>query len=128
MVADVVANNSGVRFDADTYPVDMRVPIACTLSESAARNQIGEWRTVVARSVVAVERRSSSSVSMTLQADLVGLTELVKLAQREKACCGFFEFDLAIDADRVRFRVTVPEEASDVLDEFAQLDADDLEV
>ncbi len=60
---------------------------------------------------------------MTLREDLVGLTELVQLAQREKACCGFFEFDLAIDADRARLLVSVPDEATDVLDEFGAFPA-----
>ena len=101
----------------------MRVPIACSLDASAARSQVDEWRSVLSRTVAEVQRSSPTQVTMTLREDLVGLTELVQLAQREKACCGFFEFELAIDADRARFLVSVPDEATDVLDEFGALAA-----
>lgn len=111
--------------DYDTYSVGMRVPIACSLSELAARDQIGEWRTVVAGAVAELVRSSPTMVAMTLKTDLVGLRELVELAQREKACCGFFEFNLAIDADRARLLVSVPDEATNVLDEFVDLIYDD---
>ncbi len=105
----------------------MRIPIACSLDETAARSQVDEWRTVIARAVAETERTSPTTVTLTLKADLVGLTDLVQLAQREKACCTFFEFDLVVDVDRVRFVVSVPDEAEDVLDEFGVLAADDLE-
>ena len=106
---------------------DMRVPIACSLDATAARSQVDEWRLVIGRAVAEIERSSPTKVTMTLKEDLVGLTDLVLLAQREKACCGFFEFDLAIDADCARFRVSVPEEARDVLDEFGMRAAHDFE-
>jgi hypothetical protein len=106
---------------------DMRVPIACTLDASAARSQVEEWRTVIGRAVAEVERSSPTKLTMTLREDLVGLTDLVQLAQREKACCGFFEFDLTLDADRARFLVCVPEDATEVLDEFGVLAATGIE-
>jgi hypothetical protein len=106
---------------------EMRIPIACSLDEPAAQNQVGEWRAVIARAVAEMERTSPTTLTLTLNADLVGLTDLVQLAQREKACCTFFEFDLVVDVDRVRFVVSVPEDAEGVLDEFGVLAADDLE-
>lgn len=80
---------------------------------------------MISRAVAEVQRSSPTEVTMTLREDLVGLTELVQLAQREKACCGFFEFDLAIEVDRARFLVSVPVEATDVLDEFGVFAATD---
>jgi hypothetical protein len=97
---------------------EMRVPIACTLDEFAARSQIDEWRTVITRAVTEVVRSSPTTVTLTLNADLVGLTDLVQLAQREKTCCAFFEFELTVDVDHVRFLVSVPEDAAEVLDQF----------
>jgi hypothetical protein len=105
----------------------MRVPIACSLDQSAARSQLDEWRRVIARAVAEVERSSPTTVTLTLRPELDGLTELVQLAQREKACCPFFEFALAVDADEVRFLVSVPDEARDVLDDFGVLAAENLE-
>jgi hypothetical protein len=47
-----------------------------------------------------------------------GLSELVQLAQREKACCPFFDFSLIIDAASTTLVAVVPDDASPVLDEF----------
>jgi len=45
----------------------------------------------------------------------------VDLAQREKACCDFFEFAIGIEADALWMSVRVPAEASMILDDFARL-------
>jgi hypothetical protein len=96
----------------------MRIPIACTLDDIGARAQLAEWRQVVAESVRTVERLSPSSAALVLEAGRPGLEQLIELAQREKACCAFFDFSLAIEADRVSFVVSVPPEASGILDQF----------
>ena len=49
------------------------------------------------------------------------LADAADLARREKACCDFFEFSIAIEADALWLSVRVPAEASLVLDDFAQL-------
>jgi hypothetical protein len=49
------------------------------------------------------------------------LAAAVDLAQREKACCDFFEFAIAIESDALWLSVRVPAEASLVLDDFARL-------
>ena len=99
----------------------MRIPIACSLDDSSARAQVDEWRDVLAAGVARVERSDPETVTMVLRPDLAGLRELAALAQREKACCPFFEFTFAIDADRVRFVVSVPADATAILDQFASL-------
>ena len=53
------------------------------------------------------------------------LAAAVDLAQREKACCDFFEFSIGIEADALWLSVRVPAEASLVLDDFARLLPDD---
>jgi len=49
------------------------------------------------------------------------LAAAVDLAQREKACCDFFEFAIVIESDALWLSVRVPAEASRVLDDFARL-------
>ena len=97
----------------------MQIPIACRLTETAAEVQLGEWRDVLAASVVATERISPTALSLRLADDLTQLDTLVRLAQREKACCPFFEFTLRIDADAVTLGVSVPAGAESILDDFA---------
>jgi hypothetical protein len=95
------------------------VPIACNLTESAAGSQLEEWRTLLAASVDAVDRVSSTELVLRLGDDPAGLMAIIRLAQREKACCAFFEFALRIEADSVALQVSVPEDATSMLDDFA---------
>jgi hypothetical protein len=95
------------------------VPIACTLSETAARSQLGEWHELLAAIAVGSDRVSPTEVRFRLGDDLGRLGELVRLAQREKACCEFFDFRLLIDSGAVALGVSVPPEAVLVLDDFA---------
>jgi hypothetical protein len=55
---------------------------------------------------------------MLLLAEPTNETALIQLAQREKACCVFFDFTLVIDAARVTFVIEVPQEASSILDDI----------
>jgi ribosomal protein S12 methylthiotransferase accessory factor YcaO len=99
----------------------MRVPIACTLTVDDAATRIDEWRTVLGRSITSVRRTSPTEIVLLVRDDRAGLDELVGLAQREVACCGFFDFTLDIAVDAVALVVTVPPDAAGVLDEFAAL-------
>jgi hypothetical protein len=45
-----------------------------------------------------------------------GVADAVHLAQREKACCPFFEFRLELEADRILLRIEVPADGADALD------------
>ena len=96
----------------------MRIPIACTLDDGSAHDQVEEWRQLLAGSVAVVERPSPVELHLVLRPDLAGLTDVVRLAQREKACCAFFDFALRIEPAAVRLVVSVPAEASALLDEF----------
>ena len=51
------------------------------------------------------------------------LEAVVRLAQREKACCPFFDFSILVDAGTVALRVSVPAGAAAILDDFARLSA-----
>lgn len=105
----------------------MDVPIACSLTVAGARAQLDEWRalcqtpaTDTVPTIVAAERRSPTELRLRLNDDLTGVTELVRLARREQACCPFFDFRLAITAEAVTLTIEVPEEAAAVLDDLAQ--------
>jgi hypothetical protein len=95
-------------------------PIACGLDGAAAVDRLDEWGNALAASVVARHRRSPTELALVLGGDPAGLGVLVQLAQREKACCPFFDFALQIDADAITLTVTVPPDAAPLLDQFAQ--------
>jgi hypothetical protein len=100
------------------------VPIACSLTAAAADDRIDEWRRFLAACVDAAERTSPQQLRMHLT-PTTGLAAAVDLAQREKACCDFFEFEIDIESDALWLSVRVPAEASLVLDDFARLRPDD---
>jgi hypothetical protein len=91
-------------------------PLACRLDAASARDQLDEWRKLLAGAGVIHERVTPSELLVHLDRSV--LTDVVDLAQREKACCPFFEFSLRIDADALVLRVAVSPEASVVLDRF----------
>jgi len=97
---------------------DVKVPIACRLGEASARSQLEEWRDLLGRCVVATDRVSPTEVSLRLRSDLHGLDEIVRLAQKEKACCAFFDFTIRIDDEEVALCISVPSDAGTVLDDF----------
>lgn len=101
----------------------MSAPIACSLTHAAARSQLGEWRTIMAIAADTAERRSPTELSFRLRPDLAGLSDLVRLAQREHACCPFFDFTLRITATSSSLVISVPSDAAPVLDTFAGLAA-----
>ena len=98
----------------------MRKPIACSLDESAARSQLGDWQTMFTAAVVSVEREDATTARMRLrpETDIAGL---VALARMEAACCSFFRFAIEIDSDGLAFVISVPAEAEAILDSFATL-------
>lgn len=91
-------------------------PLACRLDAASTRAQLDEWRRLLAGAGVTHERVTPSELLVRL--DRSALIDVVDLAQREKACCPFFDFSLRIDADALVLRVAVSPEASVVLDRF----------
>ncbi len=99
----------------------MQVPTACSLKNTEALAQLDEWHELLSDSVAATERVSPTDLALHLEKDFDQLSALVRLAQREKACCAFFDFTIFIDVEDVVLRVAVPPEATMVLDDFARL-------
>ena len=94
-----------------------RVPIACTLSVDDAPARGEEWRRFVAGSVVDVER-SGTSARLRLRDGDEALLVAADLARREKTCCAFFEFRLALLPEGIWLEVDGPAEAAPILDEL----------
>jgi len=82
---------------------------------------VGEWREFLGTSTTASERLSDHQLRVQLAPIPGVLAATVDLAQREKACCDFFEFAIVIESDALWLSVRVPAEASRVLDDFARL-------
>ncbi len=99
----------------------MRVPIACSLSIAGAQSQLEEWRSLLFAPGVEADRQSPTDLRLTLPGSPDGLGPIIGLAQREKACCPFFGFSLLIEAETVSLHISVPEEATSILDDFTGL-------
>jgi hypothetical protein len=99
----------------------MRIPIACTLTSESAAARLEEWRYFFAHSTGAVEKAGDLQLRVQLDSSTGTLEAAVDLAQREKACCGFFEFAIEVEADASWLSITVPPDAADTLEDFASL-------
>jgi hypothetical protein len=106
--------------------VGVDVPIACSLPLSSARTQLGEWRQLLATQAVSAARVSPTEISLRLRDDLDQIGAIIRLAQREKACCPFFDFAIRIEAETITLRISVPEDGAALLDHF-DLDHFDLD-
>ena len=96
----------------------MEIPIACTLGATEALTQLGEWRELLSQLATGTSRTAPGRLEMTLHDDLTNVAALIHLAQREKACCAFFDFTLTLNAERVTLVIDVAPEASSILDDF----------
>jgi MerR family transcriptional regulator, copper efflux regulator len=99
----------------------VKIPIACTLSETAALSQLDEWRDLLNGSIVASARPSPLELLFHLKDDSVQLQALVRLAQREKRCCPFFDFAILISADAIALQISVPPAGTAILDQIVEL-------
>jgi hypothetical protein len=96
-------------------------PIACRLSAVDARDQLDDWRALLATEAVESRRVTPTELIIRLRDDPDRLGEIVTLARREKTCCPFFDFSLRIEPDAVSLAISVPDDGVPVLDAFAAL-------
>ena len=97
-----------------------KIPIACTLTPADAGDRLGEWRTFLADHVD-LASREGSELRLRLRPSDESLCAAADLSAREKECCGFFSFAIAIETDVRWLCIAVPPDASAVLDDFASL-------
>jgi hypothetical protein len=99
----------------------VQVPVLCSLTSEGATGRIEEWRLFLQASVSSAERESENQLRLRLSSSPDVLLAAIALAQREKACCPFFEFSIDLQEDTCWFVVSVPTEAVDILTDFAGL-------
>ncbi len=97
-----------------------QTPIACTLSPGDAVLRVDEWKSFLERSVAETDR-TSRLVRMRLRDEGDSVLAATDLAQREKACCAFLDFRIAILAEAVWLEVAIPVDAGVTLDELSFL-------
>ena len=97
-----------------------KIPIACTLTVADAGDRVEEWRAFLAHHVEET-RREGDELRLHLRDSDETLCAAADLSAREKQCCGFFSFAIAIEADARWLVIAVPSDASTILDDFAAL-------
>ena len=97
-----------------------RVPIVCTLTADAAVDRVKEWRVFLSTMVQSFEK-GANHATLTLFGGCEALVRTIDLAEREKACCSFFEFSIKLDGFDARLRAEVPIEAGPILQELLAL-------
>ncbi len=89
------------------------VPIACTLGPDDLRGRI-EWIRDLTRDALEDHERDGLILRLRYSARASeGVREMVR---RERACCGFLDFQLEEDAEGVRLTITAPEAARSAVD------------
>ena len=99
----------------------MRIPIACTLTADDQPGRLDEWRSFFATQVAAVELPAPDRARLRLADGSAAVLAAADLAQREKQCCGFFEFAIELGAQGRWLSVGVPAEAAPVLADLVDL-------
>lgn len=89
--------------------------IMCTLEggTDAMRERIGQWQRVVAAAIG--REPADGGITLVFDHDQALTVELARLSAAEFACCSFFTFTLTVGPDGMRFTVTGPDEARDVI-------------
>lgn len=91
-----------------------KIPIACTLTADAAVDRLAEWRGAFSTLVQKVDL-DENHATLTLLGGREALLTIADLAEREKACCSFFEFSIELQGLDTRLHVDVPSEADEIL-------------
>ena len=99
----------------------MRVPIACTLTVQEQPDRIAEWREFFATHVSGIDEMAPAAARMRLADGDAAVLAAADLAQREQACCAFFDFAIQLRADGRYLSVAVPDDAAPVLHDFLGL-------
>ncbi|MEV6596950.1 hypothetical protein AB0M36_08825 [Actinoplanes sp. NPDC051346] len=89
--------------------------IVCTIDGGieAMRGRIDQWQAVLDRATG--RKPADGGVSLTFAHDPAMTVDLARLAAAEYACCSFFTFTLTVGPAGMRFTVTAPPEARDVV-------------
>jgi hypothetical protein len=78
---------------------------------------MGEWRAFLSTMVTQIDR-ATNQATLTLLGGSEALVVATDLAEREKACCPFFQFSIELEGLESRLLVGVPMEAEEILTEL----------
>ncbi len=99
-------------------------PVACSLASQPEllADRIDEFRRLFAEALISRER-TADGIRFRLRSEPAIETWVRDLAQREHACCPFFQFDIAVGDAEIYWYATVIDDdsARQVLDELYQL-------
>ena len=98
-----------------TAPIGDAVSLVCTLDGGlpAMQGRIDEWQAVIGEAIG--REPADGGVTLVYDHDEHVLAELARLAGAEFACCSFFTFTLTVGPAGMRFTVTAPQDASEVV-------------
>ena len=99
----------------------VRIPITCSLTPESAGDRVQEWRDFFANWIDAADKRNDGELRLRLNRSENALVLAADLAEREKACCGFFDFSIELQSDERWLVVQVPDDAAGVLDGIVTL-------
>jgi hypothetical protein len=94
--------------------------IACTLDSDGFRRRLEEFRDVFAKHFLAAERFPGGGRFRFRS--VAGLEEeLRSLAEREHACCRFFQFEVLEENGELWWETRISDEAAPILEAFLSL-------
>jgi hypothetical protein len=96
------------------------LPIACSLPHEQYAARSDQWNAVAAEALIEAGKTSSGAVQRYRASDRVE-RELKELIRLEGECCPFLGFDLKREKDEIVLEVTGPDQASDLLADFARV-------
>jgi hypothetical protein len=97
-----------------------RPELACTLGPAEFRQRLVRIRLLTR---TALRERTRDGLQLRLGYDSAAAAEVRELVALERACCGFLDFQLREQGDRLLVTITAPAEAADsvaeIFSEFA---------
>lgn len=94
---------------------DWIAPEACTLPTAEQPLRVAEFDALFAETLVRAERVSPTHARLDLSGPAGTADRVRDLAERETACCSFFDFTVADTDSGVSVDIRVPDPRADVL-------------
>lgn len=94
---------------------DSDKPISCTLDAVDYQNRVQRLRALASRALRSVRQ---DDLRLVLTYEPEAFSDVNAIAQAERMCCGFMQFDVHRDRNAVTLTITAPQEARAVSDEL----------
>ncbi|MEO8716385.1 MAG: hypothetical protein ABI369_15370 [Acetobacteraceae bacterium] len=88
--------------------------VACTLGPTEFQHRLARIRDLTRRSL---RDRERDGLRLILEYDVSAADEVRELVGMERECCGFLDFELDEQADRLLLTITAPPAAHDSIEE-----------